>query len=96
MIRDDIRNEIQHCIIYNRGFKYLDKNTFVFEFGDGKFVDEDNEPCFYHIEYHLDTNEWVFQKWYEDEICDAELTSDEEQYIMAIVKELMPQDKKGE
>ena len=41
MIRDDIRNEIQYCITYNRGFKYLDKNTFVFEFGDGKFVDED-------------------------------------------------------
>ena len=96
MIRDDIRNEIQHCIIYNREFKYLDKNTFVLEFGDGKFVDEDNEPCFYHIEYHLDMNEWVFQKWYEDEICDAELTSDEEQYIIAVVKELMPRDKKGE
>lgn len=89
MIRDDIRNEIQYCITYNRGFKYLDKNTFVFEFGDGKFVDEDNEPCFYHIEYHLDANEWVFQKWYEDEICEAEFHADEEQYIIAVVKELM-------
>lgn len=88
MIRKDIMKEMQHAL-QNNSYGYIDKNTFSFEFGEGVFTDEDGNPCFYHIEYHIDTNTWVFQKWYEDEVCDANLPASEENYIIAVVKELM-------
>lgn len=88
MIRNDIIKQIK-VALQNHTYIYLDKNTFCFEFGEGVFVDKDGDSYFYHVEYHLDVKEWVFQKWYEDEVVDAELPLEEQNYIIAVVKELM-------
>lgn len=89
MIRDDIIQAIR-LALQNQTYGYIDKETFRFEFGEGLFVDEDGDACFYHVECSpLKEKEWVFQKWYEDEVCDAQLPLAEQNYIIAVVKELL-------
>ena len=53
---------------------YIDKNTFCMDFGDGELKDSDGEDYFWHIEYHLDTKEYIFEIWYENEHRNATLT----------------------
>ena len=86
MIRDKIVLDVQKSVL-NGKYRYLDKDTFVFEFDGG--VDKDGDKYFYHIERLIDKNKWVFQRWYKDDITNADFNQQEEQYIIAVVKNLM-------
>lgn len=88
MIRTDLLNAIQ-ATLRSKAYGYIDKDTFRFEFGEGKFADEDGDSYFFHVEYQLDNKKWIFEKWYEDEVCDAELTLQEKNYVKAVIKELL-------
>lgn len=88
MIRTAIINAIRRCL-QQETYGYIDTTTFRFEFGEGEFADSEGDSYFYHIEYHIDTSEWVFEEWYTDEVHVAELTIGEENYIKAVVKELL-------
>lgn len=89
MIRDNIIKAIRQAL-ENHSYGYIDKETFRFEFGEGMFADEDGDGFFYHVECSLQNKkEWIFQKWYENEVCDAQLTLAEQNYIIAVVKELL-------
>lgn len=90
MIRDTIIQAIRQAL-QNHTYGYIDKGTFEFEFGEGTFIDEDGDAYFYHVECSLLLNEkkWVFQKWYEYEVCDAQLPLTEQNYVIAVIKELL-------
>lgn len=88
MLSDTIIKAIQ-LALQKQTYGYIDKSAFCFEFGDGQFTDEDGDSFFYHTEYHLDTRQWIFQKWYEDEVCEAQFNVEEKNYVVAVMKELM-------
>ena len=89
MNRDTMIQAIKQAL-HNRTYGYIDKDTFSFEFGEGMFADEDRDGFFYHVECSLlNEKEWIFQKWYEDEVLDAQLPLAEQNYIIAVVKELL-------
>lgn len=88
MIRAKIVKAVQSSLKRN-SYNYIDNVTFCFDFGEGELVDKDGDSYFVHVEYHLNTGEWVFENWYEDETCKADLDPGEERYIKAVIKELL-------
>lgn len=50
---------------------WLDKNIFVFDFGDGEFTDVEGDD-FFHYEYHLDNNNFIFEIYWEDSFMSAD------------------------
>ena len=72
---------------------YFDENTFCVDIGDGELNDKDGENYFWHIEYHLDIEEYVFEMWYDDYFTTVILSPEEREYLIMFVQQLM---KNGE
>ena len=80
------RNQIEYAC------EWLDDVTFRFDFGDGRFVDDDGEPYFIHCEYHVDADKFIFEVWWEENYIEADSTfvnDDDKKYIEWFMKELM-------
>ena len=69
-------------IFYN--YHWIDENTFIFDFGDGEFVDSEEHDYFIHFEYHLDNDKWIVEIWWEDDNLNIDEfdESDADEYIM--------------
>ena len=85
---------MQGCKIDFRGKKidyfydWIDNVTFRFDFGDGVFIDKDGDSYFIHVEYHKDTDEFIFEFWYEDDYIPApeeELKAEEREYLKTFI-----------
>lgn len=77
-------------ISYN--YCWLDSDTFVFEFGDGKFIDTDGDNYFFHCEYHLSNKKYLFEIWWEDDIKFADIncmSNSEKEEIIQFMQVLM-------
>lgn len=48
-------------------YSWLDKDTLVFQFGEGEIKDKNGDECFVLGEYHYDTEKFIIQVWYEDD-----------------------------
>lgn len=80
--------------------QWLDKDTFIFCFGDRRFKDEDNDVYFIHCEYHVTENEFVFEALFEDDRINLSqgqettyLTKDEIKNIKRIIYAIVYRDK---
>lgn len=79
-------------------WNWLDNNTFIFQFGDGEFIDLESE-YFIHFEYHTEDNEWIIEIWWEDDSinvneldkCDADkyITEKEIEKVKEFIKQFM-------
>jgi len=79
MIREKIKNSVIESI--EQGHCSYNGLSVVFDFGDGEFFDKNGESYFYHIEFHRDTNEWIYEQWYEDEVVETDLSKEEKEFI---------------
>mgnify|MGYP003330708417 CR=1 FL=1 len=68
------------------GFEIVGDEFVRFDFGDGELKDEDDDNYFIHVEHHLDTDEWVFEYWYEHDVLEAvDITASERMEIIDFV-----------
>ena len=73
-------------------WNWLDKNTFVLDFGDGEFVDADGDSFFIHCEYHLDNHTFIFEIYWEDSVMKADenyISDSDKEYVKQFMKKLM-------
>lgn len=78
------------------GYKWLDDDTFIFQFGDGEFQDEDGD-YFIHFEYHAKDNVWVVKVFWDDDTAvigdinntDDYITVDEMESIINFAEHFM-------
>lgn len=80
-------------------YNWLDDDTFTLDFGDGEFVDSEENNYFIHIEYHVTDNKWIIEIWWEDDNisideldkinADEYVTEQEIKEIKALVEQLM-------
>ncbi len=66
-------------------WEWLDDDTFVFQFGDGEFQDEDGE-YFIHFEYHVKDNEWIVEVFWDADVAVIGNINNADNYIT--VKEM--------
>lgn len=88
------RNEEVSCM-----YGWSDDDTFRFDFGDGEFVDSEENDYFIHFEYHISDNKWIVEIWWEDDSigideldkvdADEYITKQEIKEIKALVEKLM-------
>lgn len=74
-------------LMKDAGYSWLDSNTFCLTFDGG--VDEDGEVFSYCCEYWKDTDEWRFQREYEDQTIPATLSESEMAQIKKRMMKLM-------
>lgn len=72
-------------------YLWRDVITFVFDIGDGDLVDSDGDNYFIHVEYHVDTDKYVYEIWWDDEYlnldeCKEEFLTKQEK---ALIEEVM-------
>lgn len=73
-------------------WNWLDKNTFVLDFGDGEFIDSDGDIFFIHCEYHLDNQEFIFEIYWEDFVMEADknyISDSDKENVKKFIKQLM-------
>ena len=77
-------------------YEWLDDDTFVFQFGDGEFQDEDGD-YFIHFEYHVKDNEWVVEVFWDGDAAiirdinnaDDYITVDEMEMVMNFAEQFI-------
>ena len=77
-------------------YEWLDDDTFVFQFGDGEFQDE-NGDYFIHFEYHVKDNEWVIEVFWDGDVAvigdinnaDDYITVEEMEMVMNFAEQFM-------
>ena len=77
-------------------YEWLDDDTFVFQFGDGEFQDEDGD-YFIHFEYHVKDNEWVVEVFWDGNAAvirdinnaDDYITVDEMEMVMNFAEQFI-------
>lgn len=85
----------------NRGVSYSagwQDGLYVFDFGDGEFVDSDGDSYFIHVEYNPDKNKWIAEVWWEDDhmeirncnpVANMYMTSSEFGLVKAFIVNIM-------
>lgn len=51
---------------------WLDDMTFVLDIGDSQLKDNNDDDYFIHVEYHKDSDEFIFEIWFEDDNIKAD------------------------
>lgn len=70
---------------------WMDKNTLVFDFGDGEFTDAEGDAFFMHCEYHADSGESVFTVCWDEDSMEAGpdyISDSEKEYAVQFMKYL--------
>lgn len=71
--------------------RWLDDRTLVVDIGDGEFIDADGDHFFIHCEYHIDTDETIFEVWWGGDHMEADenyVTAQERDEIKQFMKEV--------
>jgi hypothetical protein len=77
----------QEVSMPNESYSWLDSNTFCLTFDGG--IDADGEFFSYCCEYWKDTDEWRFQRQYEDQTIPATFSESEMTQIKKHMMNLM-------
>ena len=73
-------------------WNWLDKNTFVFDFGDEEFIDAEGDNFFFHCEYHCQIQKFIFEIYWEDSMMEADknyISDFDKEYVKQFMGQLM-------
>lgn len=77
-------------------YRWLDDDTFIFEFGDGEFVDSEGYDYFIHFEYHVSDDKWIIEVFWDSDSeivgfdgSDEYITGQEVEEVKKFVKQFI-------
>ena len=85
-IRRSIKESLQEAI-EQKHYYWLEDDLFIVEFEGG--IDEENDDYTHQVQYSKKDNEWIFSRWYEDDVTNTDFSQQEKEYIKMIVTNLI-------